>query len=128
MIRRALVFFTVTFFALAIVTACDQLTPNLPGNIGVDVVDTSGFPQGYCTVQIARVGQNTSVRQDTSDEAGHVFFSKLDPGEYVFYVLGPTEMEFEMVNAKTHKLPPGRTLTLTITIDRSKLHDPTLKK
>ena len=127
-LRALLVLFAGILIAVVASTSCDSLTPNLPGNIGVDVVDTAGFPQGYCTVQVALVGATESKRQDTTDEAGHVFFGKLDPGEYVIYILGPTEMEFEIVDAKPYKLSPGRTLTLTIKIDRTKTHEPTLKK
>lgn len=117
---------------LSIGTACDSLpgVGNIPGNLAFDIVDEGGFPQAYVTVQAAKVGTSEPAQVITADENGHVFFAKLDPGEYIIYVLGPTEEEYDTDPSKTtFKLSPGRTLNETVMVDRSKpMRKPTLKQ
>lgn len=112
--------------------ACDALpgVGNIPGNLAFDIVDAGGFPQAYVTVQAAKVGAVEPTQVVTADENGHVFFGKLDPGEYTIYILGPTEEEYPTDPAKTtFKLAPGRTLNETITITRGvQMRKPTLKQ
>ncbi len=128
MILRVLSFFVVFVSLVTFTNSCNLPGLSLPGNIAVDVVDDSGFPQGYCTVQIALSTSNTSLRQDTTDENGHVFFGKLEPGEYKVYILNANEQEFTIIDEKAYKLSAGRTLNLTIKVDRNITREKTLKK
>jgi hypothetical protein len=127
MISRVVSLF-VLFVALVLATSGCNSLPKMSGNIAVDVVDSSGYPQGYCTVQIALATANTSLRQDTTDDNGHVFFGKLDPGEYKVYILNANEQEFTIIDDEVHKLGSGRTLNLTIKVDRNQLKEKTLTK
>lgn len=128
MILRVLSLFVVFVLLVVFTGSCNLPGLSLPGNIAVDVVDDSGFPQGYCTVQIAFSSSTTSLRQDTTDDNGHVFFGKLDPGEYRIFILNANEQEFTVIDEKTHKLSAGRTLNLTIKVDRNNTREKTLTK
>ena len=116
--------FIVTLFLAG---SCDMLpgVSHIEGMIAGEIVDMYGNPEPYKTVQIARVGDTMSAKTVTASELG-TFLFKIDPGEYKIYILDAREMELTIIDEKTYKVNPGRTLNITIKVDPSQKHDPTL--
>ncbi|MEP0813560.1 MAG: carboxypeptidase regulatory-like domain-containing protein [bacterium] len=120
-----LAFLASGIFSLA---GCDALSKatGITGNIAGDVVDTSGNPEAYRTIILVFADTGKIKDSQTSDENGHFYFSKLDPGKYNIYVQGPNGEEFVPVKEETYNLQSGRTLNLAIRIDTNKKREPTV--
>ena len=124
-------FFVFVFAIVATIAgnACNLLpgVGNIPGNLAIDVVDSGGYPSAFVTVMVVKDGSAKPTKTITSDENGYVFFDKLDPGDYIVYVIGPNEMEYGTdVDGIPFKIPPGRTLNKTVMIDRENQRQPTI--
>ena len=116
--------------AVTMTGGCDMLSKatNIAGNLAGYIVDAQGVPEAFKTVILVKADDPTkALQQESSDENGHFFFGKVDPGSYLIIIQGPNSEEFEQIGGKTIKLAPGRTLNLSIQIDHSKTHKPTVK-
>ena len=119
-------------FALFIVTSilagsCDMLpgVSNIEGMIAGEIVDSLGNPEPYKTVQIVKVGQTRTVKVVTANAIG-TFLFKIEPGEYQIYIRDANEMELTIIDDTVIKVRPGRTLNITIRVDTSQKHEPTI--
>ncbi len=97
-------------------TACNKI--NIPGNIAGQILDENGAPRGMVTVQLVDVNNNNEVLdQQTADDLGNYFFSKVPPGTYKIVTMwgGNTEMPND---ADLVKLAPGKTKNINVTISK----------
>jgi hypothetical protein len=93
--------------------ACDKI--KVPGNIAGRVFDENGAARGLMTVQLVDATSGKVITQETSDDLGNYFFTKVDPGKYKLLTLkgGTTEVPNDSGEVN---LGPGKTLTVEITL------------
>ena len=94
-------------------TACDKI--KIPGNVAGQILDENGAPRGLVSVQLVLVETGEVVLQETADDRGNYFFSKVDPGKYKIVTIWGRDKELPN-DTEEFTLPPGKTLTKTVTV------------
>ena len=112
-------------------SGCDILskaTSGIQGNIAGDVVDQNGNPEAYRSIFLVSAEDRTRVIQtQTTDENGHFFFGKIDSKEYYVVIHGPNDEEYGQIDEKSYNLTAGRTLNITVKIDRKQVKESSIK-
>lgn len=113
--------------ALLVGASCDKIQSGMkaiPGKVAGQVLDSHGQGQGYLSVELVNVETGTTDYKQNTEDNGGFFLDGVVPGKYTLKVMQVGGVEIPNDQGEIN-LTPGKTLNLTVTINREKQADQT---